>query len=78
MFHDIGLIDGHRAAHERFEIDGANAARAFLQRHGLPEDEIAVVWDAIAAYNAGNPPLQAARSPARHAGGRVRRARSPL
>jgi HD domain len=50
MFHDIGLIDGHRSAHERFEIDGANAARAFLQRHGLPEDEIAVVWDAIALH----------------------------
>ena len=50
MFHDIGLIDGHRSAHERFEIDGANAARAFLQRHGLPEDEIAIVWDAIALH----------------------------
>jgi HD domain len=50
MFHDIGLIDGHRSAHERFEIDGANAARAFLQRHGLPENEITVVWDAIALH----------------------------
>lgn len=50
MFHDIGLIDGHRSAHERFEIDGANAARAFLQRHGLPEHEITVVWDAIALH----------------------------
>ena len=26
MFHDIGLVEGHRSAHERFEIDGANAA----------------------------------------------------
>jgi HD domain len=26
MFHDIGLVDGHRSEHERFEIDGANAA----------------------------------------------------
>ncbi|MCW2565107.1 MAG: UTP:GlnB [Mycobacterium sp.] len=50
MFHDIGLIDGHRSPDERFEIDGANAARAFLQRHGLPEDEITVVWDAIALH----------------------------
>jgi hypothetical protein len=50
MFHDIGLIDGHRSADERFEIDGANAARAFLQRHGVPEDEITVVWDAIALH----------------------------
>src|SRR5215218_8124494 len=37
MFHDIGLVDGHRSEHERFEIDGANAAREFLERHGLPE-----------------------------------------
>jgi hypothetical protein len=50
MFHDIGLTEGHRSADERFEIDGANAARAFLQRHGLPEDEIAVVWDSIALH----------------------------
>jgi hypothetical protein len=50
MFHDIGLIDGHRSPDERFEIDGANAARAFLQRHGLPENEITVVWDAIALH----------------------------
>lgn len=50
MFHDVGLVEGHRSAHERFEIDGANAARAFLNRHGLPEAEIAVVWDAIALH----------------------------
>ena len=36
MFHDLGLVEGHRSAHERFEIDGANAARAFLESHGLP------------------------------------------
>jgi HD superfamily phosphodiesterase len=34
MFHDVGLLEGHRSEHERFEIDGANAARAFLERHG--------------------------------------------
>ena len=26
MFHDIGLAEGHRSPHGRFEIDGANAA----------------------------------------------------
>jgi len=25
MFHDVGLVEGHRSEHERFEIDGANA-----------------------------------------------------
>src|SRR3954451_22550110 len=45
MFHDIGLVEGHRSEHERFEIDGANAARAFLQRHGLPEERVMTVWE---------------------------------
>jgi len=27
MFHDIGLVEGYRSEHERFDIDGANAAR---------------------------------------------------
>jgi HD domain-containing protein len=50
MFHDVGLVEGHRSAHERFEIDGANAARAFLERHGVPERRVALVWDAIALH----------------------------
>jgi hypothetical protein len=50
MFHDIGLVEGHRSEHERFEIDGANAARAFLERHGLPEDRVMTVWEAIALH----------------------------
>jgi hypothetical protein len=37
MFHVVGLLERYRSEHERFEIDGANAARAFLERHGLPE-----------------------------------------
>jgi hypothetical protein len=50
MFHDVGLVEGHRSAHERFEIGGANAAREFLERHGLPEDRLMTVWDAIALH----------------------------
>jgi hypothetical protein len=50
MFHDIGLIEGHRSEHERFEIDGANAARAFLERHGLPEERVMTVWESIALH----------------------------
>jgi hypothetical protein len=50
MFHDVGLVDGHRSEHERFEIDGANAARAFLERHGLPEERVMTVWEAIALH----------------------------
>jgi hypothetical protein len=50
MFHDIGLVEGHRSEHERFEIDGANAARAFLERHGLPEQRVMTVWESIALH----------------------------
>ncbi|HEX8855889.1 MAG TPA: HD domain-containing protein [Thermoleophilaceae bacterium] len=50
MFHDIGLVEGHRSEHERFEIDGANAARAFLERHGLPEESVMTVWESIALH----------------------------
>jgi hypothetical protein len=50
MFHDIGLLKGHRSEHERFEIDGANAARAFLERHGLPEERVMTAWESIALH----------------------------
>ena len=50
MFHDVGLVEGHRSHDERFEIDGANAARAFLEQHGLPEEQVMTVWEAIALH----------------------------
>jgi HD superfamily phosphodiesterase len=50
MFHDIGLVDGHRSAHDRFEVDGANAAREFLVGHGVTGDALRIVWDAIALH----------------------------
>jgi len=50
MFHDIGLLEGHRSEHERFEIDGANAAREFLERHNLPEESVMTVWESIALH----------------------------
>ena len=50
MFHDVGLLEGHRSAHERFEIDGANAARRFLEAHGLPEQQVMTVWESIALH----------------------------
>jgi hypothetical protein len=50
MFHDIGLLEGYRSEHERFEIDGANAARRFLERHGLLEERVMTVWESIALH----------------------------
>ncbi len=50
MFHDIGLTSGYNSTSERFEVDGANAARDFLLRHQIPREAIDVVWDAIALH----------------------------
>ena len=50
MFHDMGLTRRHKSATERFEVDGANAARGFLRGHGISEAEIDTVWTAIALH----------------------------
>jgi HD domain len=50
MFHDMGLTPAHSSAHERFEVDGANAARGFLRRHGIDQVDIDTVWTAIALH----------------------------
>jgi HD domain len=50
MFHDMGLTPAHSSAHERFEVDGANAARDFLRSRGIGRDDIDTVWTAIALH----------------------------
>ena len=50
MFHDIGLTEAYRESPLRFEVDGANAARDFLRRSGMPAAAVATVWDAIALH----------------------------
>jgi hypothetical protein len=50
MFHDMGLTDAHGSAHERFEVDSANAARDFLRGHGIAQHDIDTVWTAIALH----------------------------
>src|SRR5580698_3398304 len=39
MFHDMGLTDRHSSADERFEVDGANAARDFLRSYGIAQQD---------------------------------------
>jgi HD superfamily phosphodiesterase len=57
MFHDMGLTPKHASAHERFEVDSANASRDFLRSHGIAEREIETVWTAIALHTTpGIPP----------------------
>jgi HD domain len=50
MFHDMGLTPKHSSAHERFEVDGANAARDFLRSHRISQADVDTVWTAIALH----------------------------
>ncbi|TDD88181.1 HD domain-containing protein [Actinomadura rubrisoli] len=49
VLHDVGLTaqgDGD----QRFEVDGADVAAAFLRDHGLADDRVQIVWEAIALH----------------------------
>lgn len=50
MFHDVGLMPAHSSPADRFEVDGANAARDFLRERGIPEQDLYTVWTAIALH----------------------------
>src|SRR5271163_1389541 len=49
VLHDLGLTDRY-TAEDRFEVDGANAARAFLKERSISTQQTQVVWDAIALH----------------------------
>jgi hypothetical protein len=49
-FHDLGLTKSFSSKDERFEVDGANAARQFLSTHNVPEEQVRTVWEAIALH----------------------------
>jgi hypothetical protein len=49
-FHDLGLTRTFSSENERFEVDGANAARQFLSTHNVPEEQVRTVWEAIALH----------------------------
>jgi len=57
MFHDIGLMPSHASANERFEVDGAHAARDFLRSHGVAEEDAYTVWTAIALHTTPGVPV---------------------
>jgi len=56
MFHDIGLIPSHSSKTDRFEVDGANAARDFLRSHHVGDQDIDHVWTAIALHTTAGIP----------------------
>jgi hypothetical protein len=49
-FHDLGLLKKFSSDDDRFEVDGANAVRQFLEHHGVPNARIQTAWDAIALH----------------------------
>jgi predicted hydrolase (HD superfamily) len=50
LFHDLGLVHAYSSTAERFEIDGANAAREFLTEYEVSSESVLAVWDAIALH----------------------------
>jgi HD superfamily phosphodiesterase len=50
LFHDTGLLTPFSETEQRFEIDGADHARAFLLEHGFSARAVEVVWNAIALH----------------------------
>src|SRR6267154_2337841 len=49
ILHDLGLTERYNGEN-RFEVDGANAAREFLKDRGISAQQTQLVWDAIALH----------------------------
>ena len=47
LLHDLGLTDSFTGP-KRFEIEGADAARAFAQEQGLDHHRVQLIWDSVA------------------------------
>ncbi|MFE5893873.1 HD domain-containing protein [Streptomyces sp. NPDC002285] len=50
LFHDLGLTERYGRTDQRFEIDGADEARRFLQSHGIGSADADLVWQSIALH----------------------------
>ena len=57
MFHDMGLTLQHSSQTERFEVDSANTACDFLKAHNIRQDDIDLVWTAIALHTTPGIPV---------------------
>src|SRR5580704_9342355 len=47
--HDLGLVPPYRRDN-RFEVDGADAAREFCSKHRVPPERTDLIWEAIALH----------------------------
>ncbi|MEJ3653014.1 HD domain-containing protein [Actinomycetes bacterium KLBMP 9759] len=60
LFHDLGLTGAYRSEVQRFEIDGADAARDFLRAHGRSARDAEKVWLGIALHTTPAIPMHLA------------------
>jgi hypothetical protein len=49
VLHDLGLVPAY-LGENRFEVDGADAARKFCAKHQLSPERADLVWEAIALH----------------------------
>jgi hypothetical protein len=49
VLHDLGLVPAHLGAN-RFEVDGADAARKFCSKHHVSLERADLIWEAIALH----------------------------
>jgi hypothetical protein len=47
LLHDLGLTNSFKGQ-KRFEIEGADAARAFAHEQGLDDRRVQLIWDSVA------------------------------
>ncbi|GHF10458.1 phosphohydrolase [Streptomyces spiralis] len=60
LFHDTGLVSPYRSDDQRFEMDGADQARAFLLSHDVLDGDADTVWTAIALHTTPEVPYKMA------------------
>ncbi|GHJ36716.1 HD domain-containing protein [Streptomyces sp. TS71-3] len=60
LFHDTGLVPAYRTDDQRFELDSADQARAFLLSHGYSASDADLVWTAIALHTTPEVPWKMA------------------
>ena len=58
MFHDLGLTARYGTSTQRFEMDGADAARDFLLEHGVEQSDADKVWLGIALHTTPEVPAR--------------------
>src|SRR5258707_6188585 len=60
ILHDLGLVSPYRRDN-RFEVDGADAAREFCARHWVTPERADLVWKAIALHTSPGIPTRVGR-----------------